>query len=340
MAGIVTPSPRGIRKYEGSSSMARKRLKFESTDGNGLSQYRSLPNRADELGESHGTCTAKKTIVWNGIHHGPLQPTPVAQDFMSGNKTLSGSYNKFHYNNLYYTTDLLDQIEYGSAPDQRERGCINLRGFHIKLNALNSNPYTAAQLHVALVQPQGFKPGLDGSELKTDFFRHYTSNRARDFNHASNPYNLSGLEMCHNPINTDRYNVLMHKKIDLGPGGGRMEFTAPLAAAAEPYRSGDTPMPNYALREYWIPINKQIRYVNPTSPSSIAEGDALHLVWWFAQPFSYSMSLSEVNSLPDADKNKVINNYKSGRPSEIVADFNHPCLFQCQVLAYHRDPKN
>lgn len=337
---FVTPSPISthIKRDMPSKTNARKRLKFENTDGSTVAVAVDFPKRSREIGEPEGHCTAKKAIVWDGTESS--KASTVAASYQTGEENLSSTehWNKHYFNTLYYSHNLLDHIEYGAGLDERDRGCINLRGFQVHFNALNASKEIGTELHVAMVRPQFGRAGT-GNDMKTDFFRHYTNNRARDFNVDAAPFELSGIEMCHNPINTDRFTVLFHQKMWLGSGSQSWSSaTEPL----EPFRSrggiGSDASPNFALRQYWVPIEKQIRYTNPTVSTSVAEGDDIRLVWWFANPFSYPCPSSAFSAMDTPNQNEITNAYKCALEDTDASPKYHPCIFMSRVIAYFRDP--
>ena len=98
-----------------------------------------------------------------------------------------------------------------------------------------------------------------------DFFRSYGSNRGIDFT-TSNP-----LGLCSNPINSDKYEVLMHK----------------LALTHFQSHNGGTVPPNdYHLKEY-LPIERQVRFVDITETSA---EDTIWLVAWYTTMSSNALT--------------------------------------------------
>lgn len=248
-------------------SKARKRLRFDDVASRiSLHGQRSRPSASTrELGERVGSSDCRKCFM----HDTASNISPVTADI---NNPSNGG-NACYDNTFYSSPNLLNEIVKGTGLDQRDRNIANLRGLHIKFFAQNLDNIRAKTLHYALIAPQG---NLTPVECTTDFFRHYRSTRARDFSlpSAVTTTRPSTLELNTNPINTDRFKVLMHKSLNLGRGNLFANTPAMNSAGTEN---------SYRLVEYYVPVERQIRYKDSTA----VESDQLYFVWWFVQMDSY-----------------------------------------------------
>lgn len=119
-------------------------------------------------------------------------------------------------------------------------------------------------VHVALIAAKILLPPQHLLFL-IRIFRSYGSNRGIDFT-TSNP-----LGLCSNPINSDKYEVLMHK----------------LALTHFQSHNGGTVPPNdYHLKEY-LPIERQVRFVDITETSA---EDTIWLVAWYTTMSSNALT--------------------------------------------------
>lgn len=155
---------------------------------------------------------------------------------------------------------LLDIVKFaGSAAyDRRLKDQVNFRGikFCMNVRAEGALGTAKAMFNMAIISP---KSDLTSSAAVpvTDFFRNPDGNdRGIDFGDAS----LSTLDYYCTAINTDKYNIHMRKKFLVGP-------------------SGSTEGNKERLVEFYLPINRQIRY-EPGSANPV--GKNMYFVWWFS----------------------------------------------------------
>jgi len=146
-----------------------------------------------------------------------------------------------------------------SQLDRRVRDCVNMRGIKFCMNirrlALGAENDNKSKLwfNFAIISP---KAGIDNAETipLADFFRSDGNTREVDFNAAAN----TALDWRCNPINTDKYNVHKHKRLQLAP----MDSTI-----------GN----KERLIEWYMPLKRQIRY---QAGSVFPEGKNMYLVMW------------------------------------------------------------
>lgn len=122
--------------------------------------------------------------------------------------------------------------------DQRARDIINVKG--IKLNVeVRNNLTEALYFNYAVIVPKYDQSASSVSVV--DFFRSNEDARGTNFSN-----NLSGIEFSTLPINNDKYHILHHTRIMLGPSatsGGYSDAT-----------------PNYFQLAKFLPVNRQIRF--------------------------------------------------------------------------------
>jgi len=105
----------------------------------------------------------------------------------------------------------LDDFQFGTSTQDRERNRVLYKGIQAKLNIRNQ----ASQMRVfrwAIIMP---KVDMDVANLGINFFQGYTGERGIDFSQA----NRSGFQMCNYPINRSVHNVLHQGKIFMGGSG-------------------------------------------------------------------------------------------------------------------------
>lgn len=311
--GIIVhlmPAKRAL-DFSGIDAMSRtpkrSRLRFDdATSPTAISGSVSRPRGVMELGEGVGTSDCKKQTVFDNTGERTYEPLADPQ---------VNSPNYFFNNALIVLPNLLDEIRQGSEINERERRIINLRGFHIKANLLNQQVGHAKECHMALLVPNG---NLLPGQVSTDFFRHYRTERARDFTEpdANTTNRISPMEIMMNPINTDRYKVLLHKTVNLGRAG---------SGSAAPHNNEGTES-NYRSVQWWVPIDRQIRYNSTTQ----VESDQVYFVVWFAQPFAF----------PYTDPNATTNPLGVTNLQQWVGGTTPTNFMNLQIVGYFRDPRS
>lgn len=229
-------------KY-GRRRLAAKRALDMGTERKGPTKaQKTSTNKAIGLGEPVGTSNCKSNVV------------NATTNSRNSNALQSG-----------YTSFL--SIAQGTGINNRSRRVINLRGvachLHFKLIAgvLPDATNDVIYLNYAVIAQ---KDGVSSVSI-TDFFRGYGSNRSIDFPGTNADIPI----LIHNPINTDKYEVLLHKKCKLS------QFV-------NGFHSG----PEY-VAEHYIPIKRQVRYDSDLASS--ANGDLRFVMWytsWTSDAFS------------------------------------------------------
>lgn len=345
----ITPSPgprRISRVTKHTKQTKRRKLEFNAADGVTTSmETEALTPTA--VGEPEGTCDTKKAIVWAG--YTPRNTAAGTAEAAAQNDELPiypqpnqpyGIQSKGRYNTLYYTENLFKQLEYGTGPNKRRDGCIDAKGIQFDIHAMHNSGRIVAELHYAVISPKESTFASSDPGIKTDFFRHYSSSTARDFNNAgTGAWALSGIEMCNNPINTDKWYVITHKKVMLGSGVG-----SATTANVEPWvsrQNSGAEGKNCHFARIWVKINRQIKYNNPTETDvdEISPADDMRLVWWFANPFSLGTTKQTTDAMQEAELAKLTLNYYNGNNSSVntTATDQPQTLFQSRAILYFRD---
>lgn len=134
----------------------------------------------------------------------------------------------------------------------RRRAVVQVSGLKLCLSLKNVST-EAGYFNVAVISPKGNK----GTPDSTEFFRSQGSARAVNLSTA-----LTALEFHCLPINSDVYNVLFHKRFQIGSQTNAGGFW-------------DRTVPNYLTFSKWVKLNRQIRY----NASDTVEG-ACYIVYW------------------------------------------------------------
>jgi len=132
-------------------------------------------------------------------------------------------------------TPLIANVSEGTGNDQRMRDLINVRGFKLFTEFIHQSG-RLQYLNIAVIHPkQGQVVTVD------DFFRENEVDRAVDFTDT-----FTALSFATRSINTDKFNVLMHKRFRLAP--------------ANTTTSGFPNTDNARVLKFYVPLKKQIRY--------------------------------------------------------------------------------
>lgn len=160
-----------------------------------------------------------------------------------------------------YSDALMDIAKNTSADDlihNRQRDMVNFRGAKLYYHFRNTQNNTML-VNFAVVRPK--KAGSIGPDA-TDFFKSQGTGteRARNFATA-----LSSMEFHYLPINSDEYDILMHKRFRLQG----------LTDGADVERSSS----NFKKIDRYIKINRQLRYDG--TGESPTGNSAIYTVYWF-----------------------------------------------------------
>lgn len=187
-------------------------------------------------------------------------------------------------------SDPLLDLAGGSNINNRLRDIVQFVGVKICMSfLLNSSANTPLGQHtfinVAVVSPKDQQLAGNDAIPNEKFFRGNGSGRGQDFGTA-----LTAMELRCNPINTDRYVVHKHFKKTLKP------FSS-------------TEGSNATLFEFYVPVNRQIRY---ESSAADPDGANMYVVYW-----------ADFQDKP------------AGSPT-ITGNINH----QMKIIQYFKEPRN
>lgn len=171
-----------------------------------------------------------------------------------------------------YTLNLVELNKQSAEEiDRRDRDIANIRGVKICLQFDNqdTNNYPM-YVNVAIVSPKD----INTTPLTTEFFRGYGTTRYVNFDNS-----LSALSFHCRPINTDLYDVVMHKRLKLGP---RIDDTSSMPNA-----------PVKTLMRY-IKINRQFSY---DGENAQPVGRNLYMCMWCDEADKLGGSLVQVNKV-------------------------------------------
>lgn len=148
-------------------------------------------------------------------------------------------------------------VTQGPAPNQRNRDILNFRGVKICCNFMNTSATYNLFVNYAIISP---KTGID-IELER-FFRSNDQERGVDFD---NP-NLTSMDYHCRSINTDKYNIVTHKRITL-------------ASESAVRQNGNKSYSRQVMR--YIPIKRQLRYENLGGELGEKCTTPIYFVWWY-----------------------------------------------------------
>lgn len=155
----------------------------------------------------------------------------------------------------------IDNLANGLAINRRTTDLINLVGFKIDMAFRNLRPGRVL-LNIAVLVPRTATVITTSTLPVPDFFQSNNLNRGEDWN----PITKFGFENHIMPINTDQYEVVMHKRITLGEAG---------TAAAN--RSLGYDKPPYFFFSKWVPFQREMRYRTNLGTSA---NNSPCLVYW------------------------------------------------------------
>lgn len=159
----------------------------------------------------------------------------------------------WHASRTPYTVHLTNISKATGAQEinKRLKQDINLQGFEIVAHFRNGkNDVLLANFAVVSPTNNRNNPPTFGS-----FFRDYSASRDVDFSTA-----LTANELHSLPISTDKWRVLMHKRIKF--------------SGTPTYTGGKT----WIAKKFWVPLHRTIQY---KSPSDTEPEDLVFLIYWF-----------------------------------------------------------
>lgn len=185
--------------------------------------------------------------------------TSIGEDIGTTNPKTAQSYFldvTSRNSNTLYDEDVLN-LERGDLLNQRERDLVNLRGWKINMELVNTTA-SVVYCNVAIIHPKKAT-----AVSSSQFFRSYDTSRNQDFGST-----LMNAHMRHcYPINTDQYLILKHKRFRLAPNG----------QAANQSQEFGSSVHNECL---WVPLGRQIRF---NGNGSTTNNQKAYLVYWFGQ---------------------------------------------------------
>lgn len=133
----------------------------------------------------------------------------------------------------------------GSAINERERDIINCRGFRVRMHIQNLSYYPVTW-HMALVAPKE-----DWNRTGDGFIRGHYGTRDLNIDEVQ-----SGVENNENAVNTDKFVVVKHHRIKIGPSG---DPDTTQTSAVNRYNFANVRQ-NWVYKEYFFKLNRQLRY--------------------------------------------------------------------------------
>lgn len=164
-------------------------------------------------------------------------------------------YSVFNTRTLYQHS--LTDIARGTGIDQRTEDDIRVAGYRIKGEIVN-NQAGPLYVNIAVVSHRD-----SGNTLEHEFFRHDGSVKAIDFS-----VTLSSLELHGNPLNTDKFAILKHRRYLLN-------CNATVGGGPNGEGSGKT----YMNIDWYVPIQRNLQFDSNAS-TSIDASSNIHLIWW------------------------------------------------------------
>lgn len=175
--------------------------------------------------------------------------TSTSKSVTTHNSTLSAVDTR-----TLYTLNLTT-VTKGDNRNQRERNLINVGGFKITFQVRNGRT-VPMNWHLAVVSNK-----QNGTTVTTtDFFRSPSDTRAQDFTTAINDLTMDNLA-----LNSDKYQILKHKKWQLVPSSNNTTWQA---------NSGK----NFTTIRWYVPLKRQLRFEQNTD--TIPNTGNVFLVYW------------------------------------------------------------
>lgn len=216
------------------------------TIGKAYKSYKRRKTARDNIGYDPGMETTKRTLITNT--------------------------NDFKSTRVLYSTDLTDIGATGNnAVNARQRDMLYMSGTKLCFELGNART-KPLYVNIAVVHSKKDNDTV-GSIGTGDFFRSNGNGRAQTFSDA-----LSSLEFHCLPINSDRFNVLTHKRMVLDP-----------VSAASGYSATDGK--SFTSVGMWVPVKRQIRFNGGEAQSKI------WLIYWFDEFDTPQTDLSIPNAV-------------------------------------------
>lgn len=169
-----------------------------------------------------------------------------------------------------YDLDITN-ISPGSAIDNRDRGLINLRGWKMRVNWVNISDDELV-LNYAIISPK-----TANAVSSAGFLRTYNQSRDADINTI-----LPGIVMAYNPISTDKWNVILHRRHWLLPGASGGDVNSQRGS-------------NYFFLNKYISLKRQVRFNDDTTDN--AESGRCFFIWWTTDVGAATLEAPKTNKV-------------------------------------------
>lgn len=220
------------------------------TIGKAYKTYKRRKTARDEIGYDAGTTTSKRSLITNTSN-------------LKSTRTL-------------YSTDLTEISQTTTnAINQRQRDMLYMSGTKLCFEVANART-KPLYVNIAVVHSKKDNDTV-GTVGTGDFFRSNGDARTQSFSDA-----LSSLEFHCLPLNSDRFNVLTHKRMVLDP-----------LTAGSGYTASDGK--SFTSVDLWVPVKRQIRYNGDEAQSKI------WLLYWFDEFDSPQTTLAAANAVKVAE---------------------------------------
>lgn len=159
--------------------------------------------------------------------------------------------------------------------DQRERDRIHLRGFKITGSVRATNDLEEVQcVNIAIISLDSTRSTALWSGNPTQFVGNTAFFRTPGGLNQEAPFGsvITAEEYRNWPINKEVYNVIMRKKVFLHPK--KKEYNGSALVNYDDGFKSNRPF------DFWVPINRQVRYVRPNSDADRALAGRCALVMW------------------------------------------------------------
>jgi len=154
------------------------------------------------------------------------------------------------------------QLDKGSGQDERENDWANIAGWKVYLNikALAGAGGTTFRMIFASPKNWDIQNLPTDEELQTEFLRNYGTDDSMSWDPATRTH----MELCHHPINKDRWNVLVDKKISLNNiNGGSLLIVG----------NSDK------IVKMWVPLKRMFKYHGTEGPAR-TESPPVYLIMY------------------------------------------------------------
>jgi len=266
-ARVVTKSPlyRSLSLHSRHDSTSTMKRKYASPRGS----LRSVRRRLYSQGRTKTAMARARTMIGRRIGGSSTAKThlsPILPGFLDS-RTFVKDINLL----------AIEQSSSAALTHARQSFVIDVIGFavefHVKASSasdtyssLNGIPYLNPMLwNVAIIAP------TDNNVVTTDdFFRSQGENKSTrdiDFTNA-----LSAIEMHGLPINTDKFQILMHKRFKVGSCNKQSTTNGSTGA-----------VPDIATFKKWVPMYRQVAYSDSTADKCTSP---VYFVYWYDHMFA------------------------------------------------------